>query len=183
MKNQLVERAEDVFRRRGFHGASVQDITTAAGVPKGSFYNHFESKQALAAEITRRYVQATDLSMLGAEGERPIERLRAHFAGQAQRTAGTGVEFGCLLGTFASDSPSSGEQVRGAVLGGLDAWTAAVAETVGAAQRLGEIASSRPAEELAALLIDAFEGGALRAKVTGDLSLMTRNVNNLLDLL
>jgi TetR/AcrR family transcriptional regulator, transcriptional repressor for nem operon len=40
--------------RRGFNATSVQDITDAAGAPKGSFYNHFESKDALAAEVVGR---------------------------------------------------------------------------------------------------------------------------------
>jgi TetR/AcrR family transcriptional regulator, transcriptional repressor for nem operon len=40
---------------RGFNAVGVQDITDAAGVPKGSFYNHFESKEALGAEVVERY--------------------------------------------------------------------------------------------------------------------------------
>jgi TetR/AcrR family transcriptional regulator, transcriptional repressor for nem operon len=183
VRNQLVEHAEDVFRRRGFHGASVQDITTAAGVPKGSFYNHFDSKQALAAEITGQYARATDLSMLGAEGAHPLARLRAHFAGQIERVTETGTEFGCLFGTFAAESPSSGEQVTQAVAAGLDAWTSAVEATIEAAQRAGEITSKRPARQLAMLLIDAFEGGALRVKVTGDATISMTHIDILLEAL
>lgn len=172
-----------MFRRQGFHGASVQDIVTAAGVPKGSFYNHFESKQALAAEIAGRYAEATDLSMLGSEGAHPLERLRAHFAGQIERVVDTGTEFGCLFGTFAAESPSSGEQVRQAVAAGLDVWTSAVEATLEAAQQAGEITSKRPARELARLLIDSFEGGALRAKVTGDATISMTHIDILLEAL
>ena len=39
-----------MFHTRGFNGCSVQDIVDAAGVPKGSFYNHFDSKEALGVE-------------------------------------------------------------------------------------------------------------------------------------
>lgn len=172
-----------MFRRRGYHGASVQDITTAAGVPKGSFYNHFDSKQALAAEIAVRYAQATDLSTLGFDGPHPVERLRAHFAAQVLRVVETGTEYGCLFGTFAADSPSSGEQVTQAVAGGLDAWTEAVAATVEAAQQSGEISSKRPPRELATMLIDAFEGGALRAKVTGDSTTPMTHIDIILEAL
>ncbi|MFC9289092.1 TetR/AcrR family transcriptional regulator [Streptomyces sp. NPDC057052] len=45
MSDRLIKHAEDVFRRKGFHGASVQDITRAAGVPKGLFYNHFATSR------------------------------------------------------------------------------------------------------------------------------------------
>jgi TetR/AcrR family transcriptional repressor of nem operon len=168
VKTQLVKKAEEVFRQRGYNGASVQEITAAAGVPKGSFYNHYGSKEAMAADIVRRYSRATDLSGLGSAGEAPLERLRRHFAAQVDRTTSSGVEFGCLLGTFASEIPSSGEQVRDAVQEGLTAWTDAVAKTIKAAQEAGEVKTNWPAQELAALLIDAFEGGALRAKIDGD---------------
>src|ERR1700744_262790 len=98
VKEQLIERAEDVFRQQGFSAASVQDLTVAAGVPKGSFYNHFASKQDLAREILIRYVRATDTSMLADEGLPAKERLRRHFAGQVERTMRAGPGLGVLLG-------------------------------------------------------------------------------------
>jgi TetR/AcrR family transcriptional regulator, transcriptional repressor for nem operon len=181
VKERLVQHAEDVFRRRGFNGASVQDITTAAGVPKGSFYNHFVSKDALAAEIVRRYAAATDLRVLSDDKRSPVQRLRAHFKAQAKRTAATGVEFGCLWGTMAADSPTMGDQARTSIQQGMSTWTEAVAGAVRAGQEEGEITSTRPATELAALLIDAFEGGALRAKASGERP--SGHIDTLLDLL
>ncbi|WAL68153.1 TetR/AcrR family transcriptional regulator [Amycolatopsis cynarae] len=169
VKNKLVEHAEDVFRRQGFNGASVQDITKAAGVPKGSFYNHFASKEALAAEIMHRYARSVDYSALKEDGP-VLARLRKHFLAQVARTRGTGVEFGCLLGTFASDSVTAGEKVRAAVRETLDHWTATVAEAIKAGQAAGEITADRPAATLAAFLIDSFEGATLRAKTRGDQS-------------
>ena len=71
VREQLIEHAEDVFRQQGFSAASVQDLTVAARVPKGSFYNHFASKQDLAREILIRYVRATDTSMLACPGGFP----------------------------------------------------------------------------------------------------------------
>lgn len=171
VKNKLVEHAEDVFRRQGFNGASVQDITRSAGVPKGSFYNHFESKQALAAEIVRRYARATDFTALRNDGP-ALERLRRHFTAQAERTRSTGVEFGCLLGTFASEASTAGDEVRAAVNETTAAWTDAVAATFAEGQSAGEITTARPAKVLATFLIDAFEGATLRAKATGDRSVV-----------
>ena len=48
MRDHLVASALEALHRQGFNGSAVQDITDAAGVPKGSFYNYFESKEALA---------------------------------------------------------------------------------------------------------------------------------------
>src|ERR1700757_2908455 len=139
VREQLVEHAEDVFRQQGFSAASVQDLTVAAGVPKGSFYNHFASKQDLAREILFRYVRATDTSMLADEGLPAKERLRRHFAGQVERTMRTGLEFGCLLGTLSAESPAAGQEVRAGADTGFAQWAGAVAEAIAAGQRSGEI--------------------------------------------
>ncbi|WP_234544824.1 TetR/AcrR family transcriptional regulator [Streptomyces shenzhenensis] len=184
VRGKLIAHAETVFRRQGFHGASVLDITSAAGVPKGSFYNHFKSKQELAAEIVRQYSRATDLSMLERDdGRSARERLRAHFASQAQRTSSTGVEFGCLLVTMASETPTAGEEVGTAVRGSISAWGDVLAEVIRQGQQAGEIRSTEPAGDLAAFLIDAFEGGALRGKVTGDATASMRSLDLALDVL
>ena len=167
VKEQLIERAEDVFRKQGFSAASVQDLTVAAGVPKGSFYNHFASKQDLAREILIRYVRATDTSMLADEGLPAKERLRRHFAGQVERTMRTGLEFGCLLGTLSAESPAAGQEVRAGADTGFAQWVGAVAEAIAAGQRSGEISNDIAPGRLAGTLIDGFEGATLRAKATG----------------
>ncbi|MFF8593851.1 TetR/AcrR family transcriptional regulator [Streptomyces sp. NPDC015220] len=178
VKGKLVEHAEGVFRRKGFNGASVQDITNAAGVPKGSFYNHFKSKQELAAEIVRRYSDATDIGMLTGAGDGPaLERLRTHFATQADRTRSTGVEFGCLLVTMASDTPTAGEEVGSAVRHSIAGWTDLLAAVIEEGRRTGEIRPGPPARDVAAFLIDAFEGGALRGKATGDEAASMRSLD------
>jgi TetR/AcrR family transcriptional regulator, transcriptional repressor for nem operon len=167
VREQLIEHAEDVFRRQGFSAASVQDLTVAAGVPKGSFYNHFASKQALASEILLRYVRATDTSMLADEGLPVRERLRRHFAGQIERTMRTGLEFGCLLGTLSAESAAAGQEVRAGADAGFAQWAGAVAEAIAAGQRSGEIRAGIEPGRLAGTLIDGFEGATLRAKATG----------------
>jgi len=177
VRGKLIEHAETVFRRQGFNGASVADITNAAGVPKGSFYNPFKSKQELAAEIVRRYSRRTDLSMLGTEGLSAMERLRAHFAAQASRTSSTGVEYGCLLMTMASEGPTVGDEVGTVVRRSIAAWVGVLAPVIEEGQRSGEITSQEPASDLAAFLIDAFEGAGLRGKATRDEAAAMRSLN------
>ena len=64
-RNAILEAGTKPFIERGYNACSVQDITDAAGVPKGSFYNHFKSKEALAAEIPTEYGKGTtDRSIL-----------------------------------------------------------------------------------------------------------------------
>ncbi|MEU9559174.1 TetR/AcrR family transcriptional regulator [Streptomyces fumanus] len=182
VKERLIEHAEDVFRRKGFNAASVQDITEAAGVPKGSFYNHFASKQDLAAEIVARYARATDFSALHGEGP-ALDRLHRHLTGQIDRIRASGVEFGCLLGTFAGDGTTAGQRVRESVRDALDDWAGAMTRTIAEGQAAGEITADRPPAGLAVFLLDLLEGATLRARATGDQSSVADEVSIALDAL
>ena len=55
VRERLLDAGVEIFHRCGFNGCGVQEITEAAGVPKGSFYNHFASKEALGAAVLDRY--------------------------------------------------------------------------------------------------------------------------------
>ncbi|GAB7101984.1 TetR/AcrR family transcriptional regulator [Streptomyces phaeofaciens JCM 4814] len=175
VRNRLVEHAEDVFRRKGFGGASIQDITQAANVPKGSFYNHFDSKQDLAVEIILRHARTIDLSTLEADGS-ALERLHEHLIARLEHIRASGIEFGCLLGNFASESITAGERVRAAVHDVLVSWAGSVSVTIAEGQTAGEITTDRPASALAAFLLDWLEGATLRAKIADDHGFLTDEV-------
>ena len=64
------------FHRLGFNGCSVEDITSLAGVPKGSFYNHFKSKEDLALEAIERFREAGLHKSLGESNRSPVKRLK-----------------------------------------------------------------------------------------------------------
>ncbi|MEW2287407.1 TetR family transcriptional regulator C-terminal domain-containing protein [Streptomyces sp. NPDC047841] len=118
-------------------------------------------------EIVLRYARAADHSL--PEGHGPaMERLRGHLTAQAERIRGSGVAYGCLLGTLASDGAHAGEKVREGVREALDGWTDAMTATIAEGQASGEITGAWSAAALAAFLLDFFEGAALRATTTAD---------------
>ena len=80
VREQLLSAGLDTLHRRGFNATSVQDITEAAGVPKGSFYNHFESKEALGAEAVVRYRETS-------EAWKALRALRDTKGGTAHQVA------------------------------------------------------------------------------------------------
>ena len=78
-REQLLRAAARLFREQGFHGTSVAEIATAAGITKSSFYHHFASKQALLAEILTDTVSRVtpELEAIAASDLPAAERLRA----------------------------------------------------------------------------------------------------------
>src|SRR4029077_6420451 len=104
VREKIVGAGLKVLIEKGFNGCGVQDITAAAGVPKGSFYNHFESKEALGAEVVDRYGRKSPGAPALAHSSPPaLQRLRAHF--ERLNEAYTSARFGrgCLLGNFSAE--------------------------------------------------------------------------------
>src|SRR6476620_11471243 len=69
VRAEIVEQAGRLFRLRGYAGTSIDDIMLAAGLTRGAFYAHFESKEDLFAEVIRagdgllRKLRATDATV------------------------------------------------------------------------------------------------------------------------
>jgi TetR/AcrR family transcriptional repressor of nem operon len=164
LKEQLVDRSAAVFLERGFNAASVNDIVQAAGVPKGSFYNHFVSKEALAVEVLERYVDDLGLRELADPGGSPLEQIRAHLMANIAAREAAGIEYGCLLGNFSTDAVALNEGLREAVTQGFARWIDAVATAIVRAQDAGEIRNGTDAHTLARYLVSSFEGAIAQAK-------------------
>ncbi|MEV4757859.1 TetR/AcrR family transcriptional regulator [Micromonospora sp. NPDC049559] len=166
-KQRLADSALALFHRRGYHGTSVQDIVSAAGAPKGTFYNHFVSKEALAVDAVERYCAAIPLEMLdSAAGGTPLERIAAHLHRVVEITW-TWYDRGCLLGNLATEMPAHSKVVSQAVADGLARWISALARAIEEARAAGELGFDGSPADLAAFIIDSYEGAAARSKVTG----------------
>jgi TetR/AcrR family transcriptional repressor of nem operon len=153
---------------QGFNGVGVQEITTSAGVPKGSFYNHFESKEALGVEIVERYATgdaAARRAILRDKTVPPLERLRRYFQNTNNMFVEANFERGCLLGNFSAELSNQSPAIREALRKVYARWTADIEVAIADAQAEGSVPSKTPATELAAYLLDAYEGALLRARV------------------
>ena len=164
VRNAIEEAGMKMFTERGFHACSVQDITEAASVPKGSFYNHFESKEALAAEILTAYGKgSTDRSILTNPEVPALTRLKKHFA--ALNEYFSRCNEGCLVGKFMAEVSSDTPQIRNRLLDVLKLWGDQISSAIADGQKQGSIRKDLKAVDLAAFLIDAYEGAILRTRV------------------
>ncbi|MFC4530160.1 TetR/AcrR family transcriptional regulator [Sphaerisporangium dianthi] len=166
MREEIVEAALDQFHSRGYNAAGVKDITATAGAPKGSFYNHFDSKEALALTALERYGETLRMRDLADASVAPVARLRAHFEFLRDETVGHGYKRGCMFGNFGTEIGDHSEVLRVGVEQNLVVWTTLVADVIGEAQRGGEVRGDLDPATTARFVVNAWEGTLIDARAT-----------------
>ncbi|MGI8333204.1 TetR family transcriptional regulator C-terminal domain-containing protein [Actinomadura scrupuli] len=164
MREEIVEAALEQFHAHGFNAAGVKDITDTAGVPKGSFYNHFDSKEALAVVALERYGAGSRMQDLADHAVEPLTRLRAHFEFLRDQSLRRDFTGGCLIGNFGTEIVDHSDVIRAAVRQGLGEWTALIAEALGQAQRAGTLRADLDPETTARFVLNAWEGALIGAR-------------------
>ena len=164
---RLTEAGNQLFTRCGYHATGIQQITDQAGVPKGSFYNHFDSKEAYDAAIIQHYAQwvdeAWDRCLLDAPTP-AVEVVRHIFTRFIAHHEQTGCQ-GCLVGNFAAEVAETSELCCGVLNTALSGWRTRLADLLRRAQTEGGVRPDVDADLLAAFFWDAWEGALLRMKI------------------
>jgi TetR/AcrR family transcriptional repressor of nem operon len=165
VRDVIVETALREFHRIGFAACSVDTITRAAGVPKGSFYNHFKSKEDLAVEVVAKYTAEAEWNSVIDPELTPLEKLRAQFRIMGDVLVGNGYTRGCMIGNMGEELADHSEPMRAQVRASLGGWAEGIGATVRAARAAGEISTDADPDMLGRFVLDAWEGALLRAKV------------------
>jgi TetR/AcrR family transcriptional repressor of nem operon len=154
--------------RTGYNGTSVRDVTAAAGVPQGSFTNHFRSKEAFACEVLDRYfayVKGLVTEALEDRSLTPRRRLRRYLDIITGKLEREDWSRGCLIGDLSLEASASSELLRARLTEIFQEWRTPFASCIAEAQAAGEIGAEFEATELAEFLLASWQGAILRMKV------------------
>jgi TetR/AcrR family transcriptional repressor of nem operon len=166
-KEKLLSDGLRVVHQRGFGASSVRDIVQAAGVPQGSFTNHFASKEAFGLEILERYREMTSAAVtttLRNDALPPLRRLRAWIDGQLEYLRKDDMRRGCLYGNLSAEASEESEAIRTRVASVFAENQASVAYCLEAAIDAGELAPNTDVQELAGFIVSSLQGAILVAK-------------------
>jgi TetR/AcrR family transcriptional repressor of nem operon len=172
-KDKILANGLKVVLERGYVGASVRDIVEAAGVPQGSFTNHFASKEAFSLEILDRYFATNRVVIaetLRNEGLSPLKRVRAYIDASMSAIKSHGLKNGCLVGNFAAEASDHSEIIRKRVTAIYTEVRDAVTDSLKAAVRDGELPKSFKTSEVATFIVTGLQGAWLVSKVERDLA-------------
>lgn len=180
-RDRLIAAMTDALRRRGYHGTGLSDILQQAGAPKGVLYHHFPGGKAeLAVAAIEQVVDRmeTGLDQLLARQPDPLQATRQWLQAATGRLQASGFESGCPLATIALETSAADTALRQALARAFDRLRRRLAQALTSAGH-----DTSRADALAALIVSAYEGGLLQARVAHSTDPLNRVTDALLDLL
>jgi TetR/AcrR family transcriptional repressor of nem operon len=169
IRETLIEVGRPLVAEQGFSATGVKAIVDAAGVPKGSFYHYFESKDQFGEAVIAAYrdEQTAALDEALADASRsPLARLRAFFEAGNELQISDDCRNGCLIGTLGQELSPVNEELRQVLAATFSDWDERLARVIAEAQRAAEVTDRASAETLAVALLSNWEGAVLRAKMS-----------------
>jgi TetR/AcrR family transcriptional repressor of nem operon len=167
-RDDIISAGLRVMFRSGYNGSSVRDIVAEAGVPQGSFTNHFRSKESFAEAVLNHYfahVQELVREALEDTALTPRAQLRRYLDIITTRLEADQWERGCLIGDLSLEATGHSEALRARLAAIYEEWRAPFAACIAEAQAAGEIAANFAAIDLAEFLLASWQGAILRMKV------------------
>jgi TetR/AcrR family transcriptional repressor of nem operon len=168
-KQRLLDAGMVMLLEHGYHDLGIQALLDATRTPKGSFYHHFEDKEDFALQVIDQYmghVHAGLDACLGDSSRPPLERVRRFFETVQQNYRREGY-LGCLLGGLGQELSGVSEVFRRKVEGCFSEIAKRIAVCLEEARKRGDIPAESNTRRMASLLVDCWEGAALRSRLRG----------------
>ncbi len=168
-KQRLLDAGLPMLLRHGYNDLGVQALLDATGIPKGSFYHHFRDKEDFALQVIGRYMDDVDATLEACCGDTtraPLDRVRLFFESVQERYRAEGY-LGCLLGGLGQELSAASGAFRRRVEACFVRIARRLADCLEEARSAREIPADSDPQRMAAVLVDCWEGAALRSRLRG----------------
>jgi len=166
-ETRILEAALRVFREKGYSATRIEDVCEAAGLTKGSFFHHFDSKEELAIGAADYWSEQTAALFAGAPYHVPVdplERVLAYVDFRKELLHGELPEFTCLVGTMTQEVYATHPPIREACEASISGHAATLIPDIEAAIKKYGIEGDWTAESLALFTQAAIQGAFIIAK-------------------
>ena len=167
-RTAILDAGADLMLRKGYHGTGIQEIVDAVGVPKGSFYNYFRSKEdfALTAmeHTSRNHISGFEAALTDGSRsprQRIIDQYRSMVAAYETSQSYT---TGCFVGNLCQELADTNTGVAEKAEYLFRIYTTALARCIRSAQDAREIDRHADPDRLAEAIFNSWEGAILRMK-------------------
>src|SRR5215471_6017717 len=165
----ILDRAMEVFWRRGYEATSMQDLVEATGLNRGSLYATFSDKKQLFLAVIAHYAKRVGNPLLAEladpDPRRAIERM---FAAILQRTSDPTKPRGCLITNTALECPGSGDDINRTIATWISCQESAVYQVLLRAQATGDLPRTQDCRALARFFLGMAQGLNVMHKAMAD---------------
>jgi TetR/AcrR family transcriptional repressor of nem operon len=176
-RDRLIDEGLKSLVLHGFEGIGLNAILHAAGVPKGSFYYFFKSKEDFARAVLDAYESREgeqQNTIFKDKSRSPLRRLRDYFDEVGRGHLAEAPLGGCLFGVLSQTAAARSHEFKARLAQVFSTWEAEIAELLDEAKSVGEVDPDLDTKEAAAFLIESFEGMLVRLKVDYNPSALRR---------
>lgn len=168
-KQRLLDAGQAMLLEHGYNDLGIQALLSATRTPKGSFYHHFAGKEDFALQVIDQYMRQVHAGLdacLGNTAQSPLQRVRSFFELTARSYRKEGY-LGCLLGGLGQELSGVSEVFRRKVEECFTAIARRIAACLAEARDGGDLPPDADPRRMANLLVDCWEGAALRSRLRG----------------
>ncbi|GAW85342.1 TetR/AcrR family transcriptional regulator, transcriptional repressor for nem operon [Bathymodiolus platifrons methanotrophic gill symbiont] len=183
-REKLLDQGVQMLMEQGYHGTGLKDILNTVGIPKGSFYNYFSSKEEFAAEAISHYIEPFIIRLKGHLQNPELDGLTAlkqYYAELINEVKQTGYKGGCLLGNLMGGLGDTSDICRHSLKTALERYKKLQLTALLRAQQEGTVRVDLNADTMADLLIDNWQGALLRMKIEQSVKPLQQFVATLLE--
>ena len=180
----LLNQGVTLFMEQGYHGTGLQEILDAVNVPKGSFYNYFDSKEDFGADVIQYYIDpfiAQLASYLDNSDTDALGAIKCYFDELIIELEKNAFKGGCLLGNLMGEIGDTSEVCQKSLQSAVNRYRDLLQVGIAKAQQQGTVRQEKSAEEMADLLINTWQGALLRMKIEKSSAPVKQCCQNLLD--
>lgn len=168
-KADLLSKGMEIMLEKGYNNTGIQEVLDACGVPKGSFYYYFQSKEEFALQIidhwANEYGESLKRSLEDSSLE-PLDRLKVYCETGTKTFAANQCRKGCLIGNLSQEMSDQSEVLRARLEEAMTRTRNLFAGCIKLAQQSGQVDPTLDHVQLAEFFLSGWHGALLRAKTT-----------------
>lgn len=168
-KQKLIKAGAEIMHLKGFNNTGLKEVLDRTGIPKGSFYNFFRSKEDFGLQIIDYYVGLfLDIfaQFLSDQKHPPLERIRLLFAWLMAYFKSADYTLGCPLGNFAQEMGDINPAFQAKLKSAFDAMADLFAAVLREARRSKALPGTLDVRETSRFIVSSWEGAVMLMKVT-----------------
>jgi TetR/AcrR family transcriptional regulator, transcriptional repressor for nem operon len=181
-KTKFLNAAVHVIRAKGYSATRVEEVCEAAGLTKGSFFHHFDSKEDLALAAAEYWIEGSAALFASAPFqalEDPLDRLLAYVDFRKSLLVGELLDFTCLAGTMVQETYDTHPAIRDACNRSISEHAATLVPDIEEAMRRRKMSADWTAESLALYTQATLQGAFILAKARYNREVAVATVDHL----